>query len=348
MDEEWHDRGRVLCVILAGTRELACPRQPRHHRIDELQVARVGGQRDPHRAAVAQDMVARGAVVVLHVPDPALVVGQGQDAVRGRGRALELAQDLVVADAYAVREHVEPAPVGHPHHDFPASPPRRDLEHQVHHGHEHVVPLEGEPHLPRIDPVQELFEAFHPGEADQQFHLLFAGRRLRVGARLHLVPEPAHPLRRLQVLELVSDGSAVDALQPLQVVRNPFVAIVAEDGGGGECLQLLHAGAEEGRVELRVPRGIAPERIDARQLVTVVAEGLHERGGACDEMEEFLHRAQGGAALRCGRRGRAGRRWGRFPGLFCENRVPVGGDRPRIREITLEQLLHVSGVRPTE
>ena len=302
MDEEGHHRGRVLCVVLPGTRELACPGQPRHHRVDELQVARVGKQRDPHRASVAQDVVAGGAVVILHVPDPALVVGKGEDAVRGRGRALELAQDLVVADAHAVREHVEPAPVGHPHHDFPAPASRRPLEHQVHHGHEHVVALEGKPHLPRIDPVQELFEAFHPGQADQQFHLLFPGQRLRMGARLHLVPEPAHPLRRLQVLELVSDGPAVRALQPLQVVRYPFVAIVAEDGGCGERLQLLHAGAEEGGIELRVPRGIAPQRVDARQLVSMVAEGLHERRGPGDEVEELLHRAQGGAALRRRRR----------------------------------------------
>ena len=260
VDEEGHHRGRVLCVILAGTRELARPGQPRHHRVDELQVARVGKQRDPHRASVAQDVVAGGAVMVLHVPDPALVVGKGEDAVRGRGRALELAQDLVVADAHAVREHVEPAPVGHPHDHFPASPSRRDLEHQVHHGHEHVVALEREPHLSRIDPVQELFETFHTREAGQQLHLLVAGQRLGVGARFHLVPEPAHALRRLQVLELVSDGPAVRALQPLQVVRYPFIAIVTEDGGCGESLQLLHAGAEEGGIELRVPRGIAPQR----------------------------------------------------------------------------------------
>jgi len=64
-----------------------------------------------------------------------------------------------------VREHVEPATVGHPHDDFPASPRRRHLEDEVHHGHEHVVALEGEPHLPRVDPVQELFEAFHAGQA---------------------------------------------------------------------------------------------------------------------------------------------------------------------------------------
>ena len=338
MNEEGHDCGRVLCVILPGTRELARPGQPRHHRVDELQVAGVGEQRDPHRASVAQDVVAGGSVMVLHVADPALVVGQGEDTVRGGGRALELAQDLVVADPHAVREHVEPAAMRHPHHDFPASPRRRHLEHQVDHGHEHIVALEREPHLPRIDPVQELFEAFHPGQPDQQFHLLFTGERLRVGARFHLVPEPAHPLRRLQVLELVSDGPAPGALQPLQVVGDPFVAVVAEDGGGRERLQLLHAGAEEGGIELRVTRGIAAQRVDAGQLVPVVAEGLHERGGPGDEMEELLHRAQGGAGLSggLGRRGGAGGR-GRLRG-GARGLIPRGsrlgrrgGDgRPRV------------------
>ena len=329
VDKEGHHRGRVLPVILPGTRELARPGQPRHHRVDELQVARVGGQRDPHRASVAQDVVAGGAVMVLHVPDPALVVGQREDAVRGRGRALELAQDLVVADAHAVREHVEPAPVGHPHHDFPAPPSRRHLEHQINHGHEHVVALEGKPHRPRIDPVQELFETFHVGEAGQQLDLLFPDRRLRVGARFHLVPEPAHALRRLQVLELVSDGPAPGALQPFQVVRYAFIAVVTEDRGGRERLQLLHAGADEGGIELRVSRGIAPQRVDAGQLVPVVAEGLHERRGPGDEMEEFPHRAQGGTALRGWRgwRGGAGGRVHRGGRLGAAARPPgcLGG-----------------------
>ena len=75
------------------------------HRVDRLEVRRVGGQVDLGLAAVRGGELALGAEVVLHVAGalhrPRVLV------------ALELAEDLAVGLAGEVGEHVEPAAVRH-------------------------------------------------------------------------------------------------------------------------------------------------------------------------------------------------------------------------------------------
>ena len=85
--------------ILLGARDAL------EHRVDGLEVRRVRRDRDLDLAAVAGDELALGAEVVLHVT-----------GALDRARvdvALELAEDLRVALADDVGEHVEPAAVGH-------------------------------------------------------------------------------------------------------------------------------------------------------------------------------------------------------------------------------------------
>ena len=80
-----------------------------HDRVDDLEVRRVGGQRQMHLVAV-ELAVRRGAEMVLHV-------ARALDVVGGVGTALELVEDRAVRLGHDLGEHVEPAAMRHAEHD---------------------------------------------------------------------------------------------------------------------------------------------------------------------------------------------------------------------------------------
>ena len=99
------DRQHLLARgVAAGVLERA--RHPLDDRVHRLEVAGVGGHRDVQRLAVGAGEGAGGAEVVLDVAGP--LAGERVEV------ALELAEDLLVALAEDVGEHVEAAAVGHP------------------------------------------------------------------------------------------------------------------------------------------------------------------------------------------------------------------------------------------
>ena len=75
------------------------------HRVDRLQVARVGHQRGRDRRAVAGGVLPSAPRWYLTSPEPCVV--------RRVEVALELLEDLRVRLAHDVREHVQPAAVRH-------------------------------------------------------------------------------------------------------------------------------------------------------------------------------------------------------------------------------------------
>ena len=113
VDEERHDGGAV--VRRAAVLVLLGAHLAEHHRIDDLEVRRVGGERQVDVVAV-EGAVGRGAEMVLHVARALDVVGR-------EGAALELVEERPVRLAHHLGEHVEAAAMGHAEHDLLA---RRD------------------------------------------------------------------------------------------------------------------------------------------------------------------------------------------------------------------------------
>ena len=98
-------RGRAQGGVLAQGEGLFGARLAQHHRVDDLQVAGIGGQRQVDGVAV-EGAVRRGAQMVFHI-------ARALD-VRGQGRAaLELVEDHPVGLAHHRGQHVEPPAVGH-------------------------------------------------------------------------------------------------------------------------------------------------------------------------------------------------------------------------------------------
>ena len=81
-----------------------------HHRIDRLQMRRIGLQRDMHRRAADLD-IGRGAEMVFHVARTLHVVGL-------EAGAAELAEHGGERLAHDVDQRVEPAAMRHPDHDL--------------------------------------------------------------------------------------------------------------------------------------------------------------------------------------------------------------------------------------
>ena len=109
--------GRVDLVLLG-------PDHAQDHRVDRLEVARVGGQLD-------RDVLA--GLLLTYLPDRAEVVLHVARALDGVGVdvALELPEDLVVALADDVGQHVEPAAVGHAEHSAVEPVVGRRRQHRV-------------------------------------------------------------------------------------------------------------------------------------------------------------------------------------------------------------------------
>ena len=102
-DQQRHHHGAVVAggavLVLLGA-HLA-----EHDRIDDLEMRRIGGERQVHPVAV-ELAVGGGAEVILHV-------ARALDLVGRRRAALELVEDGAVRLAHHLRQHVEPAAVGH-------------------------------------------------------------------------------------------------------------------------------------------------------------------------------------------------------------------------------------------
>ena len=179
VDQHRQHHGGVVMGLAVLARGLVRAGAALHHRVHDLEVARVGRQRHGDRLAARQLVGARGAVVVLHVAGAAL-------GHRGIGievlLALELHQDRLVGAADRVREHVQPAAVRHAEHHLAGACTRGAVHHLVEHRHDHVQALDRELLLPEEGLVQVALERLHLGQPLEQSALVLAPRAAR-GAR---------------------------------------------------------------------------------------------------------------------------------------------------------------------
>ena len=111
MDQQRHHgravirRAAVLILLGANLAE--------HHRIDDLEMRRIGGERQVD-VVVVESAVGRRAEMILHVAGAFHVV-------RRERAALELVEERPVRLAHHLRQHVEAAAMGHAEHDLLAA-----------------------------------------------------------------------------------------------------------------------------------------------------------------------------------------------------------------------------------
>ena len=176
------------------------PDPPLDDRVDGLQVARVGGQRQVDLVLVRRDVVGREAEVILDVAVAADGLGQV---------LLELAEDHPVRLVQRVRQHVEPAPVRHPEHDL-ADPERgRPLDDRVQERDQHLAPFEREPLLADIVRGQERLEQLGRIELVDDPPFLPQVEPRPVPDRLHPLLEPVADLGVADVHVLDADLAAI-------------------------------------------------------------------------------------------------------------------------------------------
>ena len=114
MDQQRH-HGRAI-IRRAALLILFCAHLAEHHRIDDLEMRRISGERQVD-VVVVERAVARRAEVILHV-------ARAFHVIRRERAALELMEERPVRLAHHLRQHVEAAAMGHAEHDLLA---RRDF-----------------------------------------------------------------------------------------------------------------------------------------------------------------------------------------------------------------------------
>ena len=147
-----HQRQHGVAALVALVEQvLLGPDDALQHRVDGLQVRRVGRQRH-HGLAVAEhpEVLALGAQVVLHVA--------GAVRLAGVEVALELAEDLADRLADDVGQHVEPAAVRHADDDLVELVLGGLVQHGVQQRDDGLAALQREPLLPDVLGLQERLE----------------------------------------------------------------------------------------------------------------------------------------------------------------------------------------------
>jgi hypothetical protein len=168
------------------------------HRVHDLQVRGVEGQRQVHRAARGADVRAEALVV--------LDVAGGQVF---RARVVELGEQVLGHLAQGVDQHVQAAAVGHADHDLLHALLAGALDQLVHRGDEALAAFQREALLAHVLGVQEALEALGRGQAVEDVLLLLGLNcgLLRIGLQLLLPPALAALVA--DVHELGADGAAV-------------------------------------------------------------------------------------------------------------------------------------------
>ena len=280
--------GRVVCAGACRAIGLRGARAADDNGVHRLEVARIGGDRDTHRARRRRPR-SRGAEVVLHVAAPAL----GVDCDRlQHPLALELAQDLLVRHGDGVREHVEPAAVRHAHHHVVRAALRRVLDRLVEHRDHHVEPLERELLLAEEPLAQETFHPLDLAQTCVEPSLLVVCERAAVAPRLDRLAQPDALLVIGKVLDLVCDRAAVRLLQSWQRLGEGVAGDVdAKDRRRDPRLDVgSQLRLEAQRLERRIADGLRPERVEPRREVPVRPVRLHERHRRGDGTEQVLVR----------------------------------------------------------
>ena len=263
MEEERQDAGAVLerhdlAVWLIGINVLLGARFAEHHRIDDLEMRRIGGQRQVHRVAV-ELAVGRGAEMVLDVAGALDLVGR-------RGTALEFMEDRPVRLAENLGEHVEAAAVGHAEHDLLDAELAAALDDLLQRRDERLAAVEAEALGAGVFDVEKAFEAFRLDQLVEDRLLALGGEGDALVGALDALLDPGLLGRIGNVHELDAEGRAVGPPEDAEHLRDgrefeaedvvdvDLAAVVGlgEAVGGGIELVLVAHRLEVQRIEIGV------------------------------------------------------------------------------------------------
>ncbi len=323
MEQDRHGAHRVLGQLGAVELVLQEAGAAGHHRVDELEVARVRVEADRGLLAAEGFVDAAVAVVVFDVAGAAV-----RDRREGLHRgepfgALELGEDRFDRATEVVGEDAEPAAVGHAEDDVVGAGAVGEGDRLVEHRHDHVEPLDREDLGPQIRFAEEALELEDVDQPVQQALFLIRRHRLAVGAGLDHLAQPDPLLVRGDVLELVADRRAVGVAHPRQRLQQRFAGDADPQDRGRDPRHQLRGQVQVLRLQAGVALRLRAERVEAGGEVALGPVGLQQRGRGLDRLQQLLVDLAGDARGFGGRR-RGGERRGRGGG-------GVGvGDRRRL------------------
>ena len=245
---------RAAALVLLGA-HLA-----EHHRIDDLQVRGVGGQRQVHVVAV-EGAIGRGAEVILHVARALDVVGLER-------AALELVEDRPVRLRHHAGEHVEPPAVRHADDDLFDAELAAALDDLLQRRHHRLRAVEAEALGAGVFHLAELLERLRLDQLVEDRAAPFRREADVLLLALDAILDPGLLRRARDVHELHADVPAVGAAQD------------AQDLAHGRRLEAEHAVDEDRPVEVGVGEAVGL----GLQLAVHLAVGEAERVEVGGEM----------------------------------------------------------------
>ncbi len=271
----------VGALVDAEIQGLFGARLAQDHRVDDLQVRGIGGQRQVHAVAV-ELTVRRGAQVVLHVARALDVGGE-------RGPALELVQDHAIGLAHHRGQHVQAAPVRHADDDLVHAQRAAALDDLLQRRDHGFRAVQAEALGAGEALVQEALEAFALDQLLEDGDLAFRGEDDLLVLALDALLQPRLLLRVGDVHELHAEIAAVGATQDRQ------------DLADARALEAQHIVEEDRAIVVRlgeaVGRGLQLGVLDLgldAQRIQVGRQMAADAVGA--DHHDRAHRIQGGGA----------------------------------------------------
>ena len=231
-----------------------------------LQVRGIGTHVDLGGQAVIEGVHAPRAQVVLDV-------ARSLDGVR-HVVALELVEDLRVGLARDVGEHVEAAAVRHTDGDLVDTGARRVGQDVVEQRDQGLAALEREALLSHELGLEELFEGLGADEGAQDVALR-VGREGLVGA-LDALLDPGALLGILNVHVFDADRARVGVVQAREDVAQQHLVGAAETARGEGAIQVPHAQAVGGNIEVGVASHAVGQRVRVGGEVSARTVGVDE------------------------------------------------------------------------
>ena len=282
-DQERHHHGAVLgrgaALVLLGA-HLA-----EHHRIDDLEMRGIGGERQMHPVAV--ELAVRGGAEMV------FDVARALDLVGGRGAALELVEDGAVRLAHHLRQHAQAAAMRHAERDLLHAERAAALDDLLERGNHQFAAVETEALGAGELDVAEILEALRLDQLVEDGALALAGEAdLLVGA-LDALLHPGllggvgdvHELHRqglavgaLQDGDDLADGAELEPEHAVEKDRPVVVGLVEAVGARIELGAILRR-LERQRIEIGVERAADAVGADQHQGMDRIAGGLLHLGG---------------------------------------------------------------------
>jgi hypothetical protein len=300
----------VLQLVLLGA-HLA-----EHDRVDDLEMRRVGRQRQVHLVAV-ELAVGRGAEVVLHV-------ARALDLVGGPGAALELVEDRPVRLAEHLGEDVQPAAMRHAEDDLAHPERAAALDDLLERRDDRLAAVETEALGAGVFRVEEALEALGLDELVEDRPPALAGEGDLLLRSFDALLQPGLLARLGDVHELDAERRAVGAAQDGEHLADGRELQAEHVVDKDLAVEIGLAEAVGGRVELWMRlRRLEPQRIEIGLEMAAHAVGAdhHQRAdGVARRLLHLLGRDVVAVLLRLGKEALADRR------LEGAERAVEGGD----------------------